>query len=95
MKATSYINDAIIDKHLQSIKYYGTLRRYNCHSVTIFMKNLCDASQMSCDVAALPFQAHANYGTWPWEKTFFDQTGLRFIRDYLVFIHANRIGIWG
>ena len=30
VKATSYINDAIRDKQfLQSIKYYGTLRRYN------------------------------------------------------------------
>ena len=28
------------------------------------MRNLCDAALMSCDVAALPFQAHANYGTW-------------------------------
>ena len=28
------------------------------------MRNLCDAALMSCDVAALPFQANANYGTW-------------------------------
>ena len=28
------------------------------------MRNLCDAALMSCNVAALPFQAHANYGTW-------------------------------
>ena len=28
------------------------------------MRNLCDAVLMSCEVAALPFQAHANYGTW-------------------------------
>ena len=40
------MNDAIIDKHLQSIKYYGKLRRYNwsmpkgCN----FMRNLCDAA---------------------------------------------------
>ena len=29
-----------------------------------FMRNVCDTAQMSCEVAALPFQAHANYGTW-------------------------------
>ena len=29
-----------------------------------FMRNLCDAAFMACEVAALPFQAHANYGTW-------------------------------
>ena len=29
-----------------------------------FMRNLCDVAQMSCEVAALPFQAHAIYGTW-------------------------------
>ena len=28
------------------------------------MRNLCDAALMLCDVAALPFQVHANYGTW-------------------------------
>ena len=28
------------------------------------MSNLCDAAYMSCEAAALPFQAHANYGTW-------------------------------
>ena len=28
------------------------------------MRNLCDAAYMSYDVTALPFQAHANYGTW-------------------------------
>ena len=28
------------------------------------MRNLCDAASMSCEVAALLFQAHANYGTW-------------------------------
>ena len=28
------------------------------------MRNLCNAAKMSCDVAALPFQAQANYGTW-------------------------------
>ena len=31
-----------------------------CHSVAI----LCDAALMSCEVTALLFQAHANYGTW-------------------------------
>ena len=61
MKATSYINDAIIPtNNLQSIKYHGILRRYNLN----FMINLCDAAWMSCEVAAIPFQAHANYGTW-------------------------------
>ena len=28
------------------------------------MRNLCDAAKNSCDVAALPFQANVNYGTW-------------------------------
>ena len=28
------------------------------------MRNLCDVAYMSREVAALPFQAHANYGTW-------------------------------
>ena len=28
------------------------------------MRNLCDEALMQCDVAALPFQAHAKYGTW-------------------------------
>ena len=32
--------------------------------VSEFYENLCDATKISCDVAALPFQAHANYGTW-------------------------------
>ena len=27
------------------------------------MRNLCDAAKMLCEVAALPFQAHANYAT--------------------------------
>ena len=46
-------------------KYYGILRRYDwsmqkCHN---FMRDLCHAAEMSCEVAALPFQVHANYGT--------------------------------
>ena len=28
------------------------------------MRNLCNAAEMSYEVAGLPFQAHANYGTW-------------------------------
>ena len=28
------------------------------------MRYLCDAAKMSSDVATIPFQAHANYGTW-------------------------------
>ena len=49
-----------------SIKSYGTLRRYNwfmsqCRN---FMRNPCYAAYMSCEVAMLPFQAHAYYGTW-------------------------------
>ena len=32
-----------------------------CHN---FMKNPCDASKISCEMAALPFQAHANFGIW-------------------------------
>ena len=30
-----------------------------------FKRNLSIAAYMSCVVAALPFQAHANYRTWP------------------------------
>ena len=29
-----------------------------------FMKKFYNAALMLCDVAALVFQAHANYGTW-------------------------------
>ena len=29
-----------------------------------FMKILCDAAEMLCDVAALPFQAPPTYETW-------------------------------
>ena len=36
LKATSYLNDVIIDKNLKSIKYYGTLRRYNWATVSQF-----------------------------------------------------------
>ena len=47
--------------NLQAIKYYGILRRYDWSMYTAqcrnFMRNLCD-------VAVLPFQAHANYRTW-------------------------------
>ena len=28
------------------------------------MRNLYDAAKMSCDMAVLPFHAHANYRTW-------------------------------
>ena len=28
------------------------------------MRNLCDAARISYEVALIPFQAHANYGTW-------------------------------
>ena len=28
------------------------------------MRNQCEAALISCEGAALPFQAHANYGTW-------------------------------
>ena len=28
------------------------------------MRNLCDMAHMSFKMAALPFQAHANFGTW-------------------------------
>ena len=28
------------------------------------MKNLCVAAKMSCELAELPFPAHAYYGTW-------------------------------
>ena len=32
------------------------------------MINLCDAAQMSCDVAALPFQAHATLKLMSYER---------------------------
>ena len=49
-------NYAIIKTvNLQSIKYYGTLHRYNCIYAIV--------SQFY-QVAALQFQAHTNYGTW-------------------------------
>ena len=51
MKATSYMNKTMIDKQssIQSIKYYGTLRRYTWsmpwwHN---FFRILCDAAEMS------------------------------------------------
>ena len=44
------------------------------------MRNLCDAAQMSCDVAALPFQAHANYGTW----------SIDFAITYIIFLNPLR-----
>ena len=49
----------LLSNILQSIKYYGALRRYNWSMLQCrnFMRNLYD-------VAALPFQAPANYGTW-------------------------------
>ena len=38
-----------------------------------FMRNVCDTAQMSCEVAALPFQAHANYGTWSIDFALYDE----------------------
>ena len=29
-----------------------------------FMRNICDAAEISCVVAALQFQTNADYGTW-------------------------------
>ena len=37
------------------------------------MINLYDAALMSYDVAALPFQAHANYRTWSKDFGLFDK----------------------
>ena len=53
-------------KKLRSIKYYGTFRRYNWSmpQCRYSLRNLCEAAQMLCDVAVLPFQAHDDYGTW-------------------------------
>ena len=42
-------------------------RRYNWSMMRLcrdFMINPCDLALMTCEVAALPFQAQANYGTW-------------------------------
>ena len=36
---------------------------------------------MSCEVAALPFQAHANYGTWSIDFVLFRPVG-RFSRGF-------------
>ena len=52
LKATSYIKDAIINKQSSILV------------VSQFLENICDAAKMSCEVAALPLIAHANYGTW-------------------------------
>ena len=38
-----------------------------------FMRNVCDTAQMSCKVATLPFQAHANYGTWSIDFALYDE----------------------
>ena len=68
MKATSYINDAIKDK--KSKKQLNILVSYVdiiglCNSVAILWENyVMWPKLMSREVAALPFQAHANYGTW-------------------------------
>ena len=43
--------------NLQSIKYYGILRRYDW-----FMPQCRNSMRNLCDVTALPFQAHANTG---------------------------------
>ena len=53
LEVTSYIN--IMVSYEDIIGLYGVVN---------FMRNLCDAALMSCQVAALPFQAYANYGTW-------------------------------
>ena len=51
MKATSYINDTIIDKQLNIMVPYVDIISL-CHSVAIVLcRNLCDV-------------ANANYGTW-------------------------------
>ena len=47
LKATSYINDAIIENNLQLMNYYGALRRYkwSMHAiVSQFLRNLYDAA---------------------------------------------------
>ena len=31
-----------------------------------------------CNVAALPFQAHANYGTWSWDLDFDQKYDINF-----------------
>ena len=45
--------------HFQSIRNYGTLRRYNCN-----MPYCLNLMRNPCKVAGLPLQAHANYWTW-------------------------------
>ena len=37
------------------------------------IRNVCDTAQMSYEVAALPFQAHANYGTWSIDFALYDE----------------------
>ena len=44
------------------ISYIIGLCMSKCHNL---MKNLCDVAYFSCEVAALPFQAHAYYGANP------------------------------
>ena len=45
------------------------LKTNNLNQLNIMISNvdiisLCDSAEMSCEVAALRFQAHANYGPW-------------------------------
>ena len=47
------------------LPYVDTRYNWSMLECRNFMINLCDVAQMSCEVAALPFQAHAIYGiTW-------------------------------
>ena len=46
------------------------------------MRNLWDAAYMSCGGAALPFQAHANYGTWSIDFDISDERSI--LADYVL-----------
>ena len=66
MRATSYFNDAIIDKTIFNqlyvmIPYVDIIGL--CHSIAILWE-IYDATYMSCEVTSVPFQAQVNYGTW-------------------------------
>ena len=67
-------NDAIIQKTIFTqlniiVPYLDIIGL--CYMCCNFMTNLYDAAKMSCDVIALPYQGHANYGTWSIDFDYF------------------------
>ena len=67
MKATSYINDAVTGKKIFNqlnimVPYVDMIGL--CHNVAILLESMWCGVNV-CDAAALPYQAHANYGICP------------------------------